>query len=75
MIICDSFRHMFSSSNTLPTDEVLREDWLKVTASMKKKLIGPVCMEVRSALFQMEPSKSSRPDGTTACFFQNTGMW
>ncbi|KAH7834427.1 hypothetical protein Vadar_015903 [Vaccinium darrowii] len=66
-IISDYFKHMFSLSNPVMLEEVLREVKPRVSMDMNDRLLKPVCMEeVRVAVFQMEPSASPGPDGMTA---------
>ncbi|KAH7858009.1 hypothetical protein Vadar_018976 [Vaccinium darrowii] len=66
-IIYSYFRHMFSSSNPVLLEDVLREVEPRVSMDMNERLLKPVCSEeVRVAMFQMDPASAPGPDGLSA---------
>ncbi len=65
------FNQIFSSSNPQAIDDVVSEVDGVVTPNMNIELLKPfVREEVQKALFQLHPTKASRPDGMSALFFQ-----
>ncbi|KAH7834630.1 hypothetical protein Vadar_018083 [Vaccinium darrowii] len=53
-IICDYFRHMFSSSGSVSSEEVLEGIESRVTGDMNEKLLKPVCSEERRSVCYVE---------------------
>lgn len=67
----DYFQRNFSTSHPSNMDEVLEAVDKVVTDGMNMELLQPfVGEEVRTALFQMHPSKSPGLDGMSPFFFQ-----
>ena len=65
------FKNIFAMSNPSNVDRALDMVDGVVTKEMNQSLLRPfVGEEVRIALFQMHPSKSSRPDSMSPFFFQ-----
>ena len=65
------YKQLFTSSDSLDMGEVIGSvDWV-VTEDMAQDLICPYTAdEVKTALFQMHPSKALGPDGMSPFFFQ-----
>lgn len=67
----DYFQRIFSTSHPSNLDEVLEAVAKVVTYGVNKELLQPFVGEkLRTALFQMHPSKSPGPDGMSPFFFQ-----
>ena len=69
--MADYYRHLFSSSGSEGLKEILHGIPLTITTKMNEKLTKDVDeMEIKSALFSMNPNKSPRSDSMTPLFFQ-----
>ncbi|XP_060964883.1 uncharacterized protein LOC133033858 [Cannabis sativa] len=69
-VMCSYFQNLFTSSNC-SMDDVIAGISSTVTPLQNDSLLQPVTQEeVKSALFQMHPDKSPRPDGMTPGFYQ-----
>jgi hypothetical protein len=67
----DFYNNLYLSEGISDLDEVIRVIPTKITESMNEALLRPIKEEeVKSALFQMFPTKAPRPDGFPAHFFQ-----
>jgi hypothetical protein len=67
----DFYRSLYTLEGTQGVEEVLRAVPVKVTAEMNAMLNAPFdTTEVKSALFEMYPTKAPGPDGFPAHFFQ-----
>ena len=65
------YRELFTSNNPMHMDEVLDSVDRVVTNGMNESLVQPYTEEeLRTALFQMHPSKAPGPDGMSSFFFQ-----
>ena len=65
------YTDLYRSEGTNGMDEVLAAVPVSVTAEMNAKLTAPFKeQEVKTALFQMYPTKAPGPDGYPAHFFQ-----
>jgi hypothetical protein len=65
------YQNLYSSEGVTEMDEVLRCVPTRVDADMNSKLDAPfTAKEVKSALFEMYPTKAPGPDGFPAHFFQ-----
>ena len=65
------FQNLFSSANTSNMESVLETVDRVVTPDMNDTLLQPYTLvEVKQALFQMQPSKAPGPDGMSLFFFQ-----
>lgn len=65
-------QQLYTSEGTTDMERVLDTVPRKVTSEMNTLLLSPYSMEeVKIALFQMFPTKASRPDGFPAHFFQH----
>ena len=69
-IVEDYFRDIYHTSYPFNIDQVVQLVEPKVTRAMNNILLLPyTAEEVRTALFQMNPSKAPGPDGMNAFFF------
>ena len=65
------YRELFTSNNPMHMDKVLDSVDRVVTDGMNESLVQPYTEEeVRTALFQMHPSKTPGPNGMSPFFFQ-----
>ena len=70
-IVTECFQHMFTSSSPSEIAEVVQLVDKVVMPELNADLLLPFSPdEVKTALFQMHPSKAPGPDGMTALFFQ-----
>ncbi|XP_071939813.1 uncharacterized protein [Coffea arabica] len=66
------FQELFTSSNPQQIESTLRDIPLVITDQMNEMLVRPVSeLEVRNAVFSLQPNKAPGPDGMTAAFFQH----
>lgn len=64
------YQQLFTSSNPCDIDEVTHHKGWVVTEDMNKELVGNfTCNEVKLALNQMAPLKTSGPDGMSPIFY------
>ena len=71
-IITNYFSQMFQFNNTGVFDEALTGLGRCVTDDMNEGLdCEQICDDIKNALFQVHPTKASKPDGFHAPFFQN----
>jgi hypothetical protein len=67
----DFYKQLYTAEGTMGVNEVLSHVPVKVSAEMNEGLTREVSAEeVKSALFQMQPSKAPGSDGYPAHFFQ-----
>ncbi|KAK9993078.1 hypothetical protein SO802_022781 [Lithocarpus litseifolius] len=65
------YKRLFTASSNLNMDYVLASVDKVVTGDMVRDLVHPyMAEEVKTALFQMHPSKAPRPDDMSPFFFQ-----
>ena len=65
------FHDLFTSKNPIDMESVLDVVEKRFTIEMNNSLLQPyTAKEVRQALFQMHPSKSTGPNGMSLFFFQ-----
>lgn len=70
-VVEDYFRGIYHTSSLSIIDQVVQLVETKVTTDMNNTLLLPfIGEEVRTALFQMNPSKALGPDGMNAFFYQ-----
>lgn len=65
------YKQLYTSTNSMDVEEVMEAMDQKETKEMAQSLTQASSKEeVKTALFQMHPSKAPGPDGTSTCFFQ-----
>ena len=70
-IVEEYYKNLFTASNNLNMDDVLASMDRVVTREMVRNLVRPYTTEeVRTAFFQMHPSKAPGLDGVSPFFFQ-----
>ena len=70
-IVEEYYKELFTASNSLDMEEVINSVDNVVTEDMAQDLLCPyIADELKTALFQMHPSKAPGPDGMSHIFFQ-----